>query len=201
VYDYVDGKADWMAYGLPVEGEDGPFLGSHLTDPPSCDVDLTVGEVRPLVARAEPQPVVVLADGLAVGEVDGEALAGHGDDVAVLDVMDPVPSTVRPSVTLAAVAGAGGGRRLVTTSDGRLLGHAEVEAGPDDDGGPGHDHAGEEAFERELGEVMAAIAERFGDREPSEEELRSFLHDRLVSEGKSSEEADRFLDQLGADEE
>jgi hypothetical protein len=30
VYDYVDGKVDWMAYGQPVEGDEGPFLGAEL---------------------------------------------------------------------------------------------------------------------------------------------------------------------------
>ncbi len=43
---------------------------------------------------------------------------------------------------------------------------------------------------------MAAIEERFGDREPGEHELRSFLRDRLVAEGRTEEDADRFLDEL-----
>jgi len=45
---------------------------------------------------------------------------------------------------------------------------------------------------------MEAIEERFGDREPSEAELRSFLHGRLVAEGRTAEDADHFLDQLEA---
>jgi hypothetical protein len=55
-----------------------------------------------------------------------------------------------------------------------------------------------EAFEKELTEVMAGVEERFGDREPTEAELRSFLRDRLVAEGRSAEDADRFLDELEA---
>lgn len=198
MYDYVDGKADWMAYGLPVDGEDGPFLGSRLTEAPTCDVDLTVGDARRALAghRGGREPLVLLAEGLAVGEVDEPALAGHDDDVALLDVLDPVPTTVRPSVTVRAVAEKGGGRRLVTTSDGRLLGQATVEAA-DDGAHEDHDHGEMGQYEKELGEVMAGIEERFGDREPSEDELRTFLRDRLVAEGRSPEDADRFLDRLG----
>jgi hypothetical protein len=190
VYDYVDGKVDWMAYGLPVEGADGPFLGDDLMAATTCDVGATVGEARSLLGD---NPVIVVADGLAVGEIDAGNLDGHADDEKVLDVMDPVPTTVRPSVTEASAAESGGGRQLVTTSDGRLLGQAFVH-------GHTHDHIDEEAFDAELASVMEAVEERFGDREPSEEELRSFLRERLVAEGRSAEDADRFLDELEAGE-
>jgi CBS domain-containing protein len=194
-----------MAYGLPVEGKDGPFLGGQLVDVPTCDVAGTVGDARRLLEQSGAETVVVVADdGLAVGEVDPEALGGHADDDALLDVMDPVPTTVRPSVTVASVAEAGGGTRLLTTSDGRLLGQASVVAGDSaHDDHAGHDHEGhdhEEEFDRELALVMEAIEERFGDREPTEAELRSFLHGRLVAEGRTAEDADHFLDQLEARE-
>ncbi len=213
-----------MAYGLPVEGRDGPFLGQQVADVVTCDVSLTAGDARGLLDRAGAGSVFVVADGgLVVGEVDAGTLEGHADSERLLDVMDPVPTTVRPSVTVASLAGAGGGRRLVTTSDGRLLGEATVDAVTDDHAGhdhAGHDHAGhdhgdgdgdgaghnqgdgddDDAFDRELERVMEAIGERFGDREPSEVELRSFLRERLVAEGRSAEDADRFLDQLEADD-
>ncbi len=187
-----------MAYGLPVEGRDGPFLGAQLTEPVTCDVSLTAGDARRLLDRPGTDSVVVVAGGgMVVGEVDAGTLEGHADAARLLDVMDPVPTTVRPSVTVAALAEGGGGRRLVTTSDGRLLGEATVEG----DERAGHDHGAEtdtEAFEEELGRVMAAVEERFGDREPTEAELRSFLRDRLVSEGRTPDDADRFLDELDA---
>ena len=194
-----------MAFGLPVEGDDGPFLADRLAEVPTCDVSGSVAEARQALERSGDDAVVVLADGLVVGEVDRDALADQADDVRLLDVLSPVPSTVRPSVTVAAVAEAGGGSRLVTGSDGRLMGRATVEAADDDHAGhghEGHDHGDDvdmEPFEQELGEVMKAVAERFGDREPDPEELRAFLHERLVAEGKSTEEADRFLDDLVAD--
>ncbi|HVL07237.1 MAG TPA: hypothetical protein VM388_14705 [Acidimicrobiales bacterium] len=188
----MDGKSDWMAYGLPVEGDDGPFLGGHVSEVPTCDAGATVEEARAALGDGE-TVVVVAGDGLVVGETGAETLDGHAGDAAVLDIMDPVPTTVRPSVTVAALAEAGGGSRLVTTSDGRLLGLATVEAEEHD-----HDHEGMEAFEKELTDVMASVEERFGGREPTEAELRSFLRDRLLAEGRSAEDADRFLDELEA---
>ena len=47
-------------------------------------------------------------------------------------------------------------------------------------------------------ELALDVQERFGvGVEPSEEELRAFLRERLVNEGKTPEEADAFLDRLG----
>ena len=192
----MDGKSDWMAYGLPVEGADGPFLGGELSEVPTCDAGGTVADARAAVGNAQ-AVIIVAGDGLVVGEIDAEALPGHAGEAAVLDVMDPVPTTVRPSVTVAALAEAGGGSRLVTTSAGHLLGLATIEAEAHDHDHD-HDHDSAEAFEKELTEVMAGVEERFGDREPSEAELRSFLRDRLVTEGRSAEDADRFLDELEA---
>lgn len=132
--------------------------------------------------------VLVNGDGLAVGDVDEEVLKGKAGDVALLDVLRPVPDTVRPSVTVASVAEAGGGRRLVTTSAGRLLGQATIGATghKDDHVHEGHDHEGDhgeppvdmERYERELAAVMKAVEDHFGDREPSADELRTFLRDR-----------------------
>lgn len=39
-------------------------------------------------------------------------------------------------------------------------------------------------------DVIFAAQEHFGDRQPSDEEMRSFLRERRVSEGESAEEAD-----------
>ncbi len=207
MYDYVDGKADWMAYGLPVEGDDGPFLGDQVETVPTCDVTLTVADARREIDRSDANVVVLVhAGGLVVGDMDGESLEGQADDVELLEVLRPVPSTVRPSVTPASVAEAGGGQRLVTTSDGRLLGRATVEAADHDHHGDheGHDHDAPsldiKRYEAELAEVMTAVEERFGDREPSAHELRAFLRERLVADGRSVEDPDRFLDDSGIGE-
>ncbi len=193
-----------MAFGLPVEGEDGPFLGEHLVEEPTCDVSLTVGEARKVVDESGADVVIVVAGGgLAIGGIDADALEDQDDEAGLVDVLRPVPSTVRPSVTVSSVADAGGGSVLVTDSDGRLLGRAIVESGDHhDDDHEGHDHgestADEERYEQELATVLKAVEERFGDREPSTEELRAFLHERLVAEGRSAEEADEMLEQLAA---
>ena len=194
----MDGKVDWMAYGLPVEGEDGPFVGERVSPVPTCDVGSSVADARRALEESGDDLIVVVAgDGLAVGQVEADELEGRADDEPLIDVMSPVPSTYRPSVTVAALGEEGPGRHLISTSDGRLLGGATVEAS-EHDHDHDHDHGGvdEEQFEKDLTEVMAGIEERFGDREPTEEELRAFLRDRLVAEGRSEEDADRFLDEL-----
>lgn len=48
-------------------------------------------------------------------------------------------------------------------------------------------------------DVIFAAQEHFGDHQPSDEEMRGFLRDRLLSEGKSAEEADEFLARMGGD--
>ena len=201
----MDGKVDWMAYGLPTEGEDGPFIGDRVSTVPTCDAASTVADARRALEGSDGGRLVVLAgDGLAVGEVEADELEGRGDDEVLLDVMSPVPSTYRPSVTFEALIEDGGtGQFLVSTPDGRLVGAVTIEAGDhdhDDHDHDGHDHKhgsfDEQQFEKDLTEIMGAIEERFGDREPSEAELRAFLRERLVAEGRSEEEADKFLDEM-----
>lgn len=48
-------------------------------------------------------------------------------------------------------------------------------------------------------DVLFAARDHFGDHEPSDEEMRGFLRNRLISEGKSAEEADDFLAHMGND--
>ncbi len=52
----------------------------------------------------------------------------------------------------------------------------------------------------QLVEIALAVQERFGEGvQPSEEEIRGFLRERMISEGKSPEEADAFLAEMGGD--
>jgi hypothetical protein len=193
VYDYVDGKADWMAFALPVEGDDGPFAGQAVSEVPTCDAGGTAADARAALDEAGTDvAIVVSCHGLAVGAVDRDALAGADPGAPLLDVMEVVPGTVRPSVTLDSLSG----RSLVTTSDGRLLG----EVVPDEH--HHHDHHDDlgERMERELSDTLEAVHERFGDQEPPEGELRSFLRERLVDEGRTPEEADELMAHLGDEE-
>ena len=190
MYDYVAGKVDWMGFGLPTEGEDGPFVGERVTEVVTLDPDDTAAEARTRLTDAGADVAVVVAGGLAVGAVERKGLDEAGDDELLLEVMDPVPPTVRPSETVPGLAESGADRVLVTDPDGRLLGEARIDAGE----APG---PGGEPFEEELREVMEAVRARVGDKEPDAEELRGFLKDRLVREGRTPEEADRFLAEMG----
>ena len=187
-----------MAHGLPVEGEDGPFVGQRVARLPTCGPEQTVGDARAVLQESGAEEMVVVAcDDRAVGLVDADRLDGAPDDAPVVEVMAAVPGSIRPSVTVASLAGRDAERVLVTTSDGRLLGVAEGGDGQGHDDGHDHGHADAHELERELGDLMQAVRERFGDREPSPDELRELLRDRLIDEGRSPEEADRLMADLG----
>ena len=191
MYDYVDGKSDWMAFNLPVEGEDGPYAGGSLVDVPTCLAGDAVSDVAGrLREEGADRAVVVTDDGVVLGVVELGDLDDGRSDATAGDVMAVSPSTVRPSVLLSSLAEGGQGGVLVTTSDGRLLGAAEAKEASDD--------RPEEMqeLEKEFLDTAFAVQEHFGDREPSEEELRSFLRDRLVDEGRSPEEADAVIAKL-----
>lgn len=79
-------------------------------------------------------------------------------------------------------------------ADGGLGIVAEPEPPPDDR------PAGMIELQDGFLDVVFAAQERFGDRQPSDEEMRGFLRERLMSEGKTAEEADEFLARLGQDE-
>ncbi|MDQ6616941.1 MAG: hypothetical protein M3083_19875 [Actinomycetota bacterium] len=135
-----------------------------------------------------PSAAIVLGPaGLAVGAIDDDALAAAADSDLVLDVMDPVPTTVRPSVTVASLLESED-RTLITSSDGRLLG--QVVGGDPEEGDE------TEGYDEEVAKILAEVRERFGSDDPSEEQLRAFLHDRLVAQGRTAEEADQFLAEM-----
>lgn len=73
------------------------------------------------------------------------------------------------------------------TPDGRPGTVVEPEPPPDDR------PAEHQRLQAEFLSVLFDMQEHFGDREPSDEEVRGFLRERLISEGKSPEEADEFL--------
>jgi Mg/Co/Ni transporter MgtE len=98
VYDYMPGKADWLARGLPVEGDQKPVL--RVKDVVHDDVvraslEEPVGHVR---ARVEQSPygfALVVADGgTLLGRLRTRALEGDPDATSE-QAMEPGPSTVR----------------------------------------------------------------------------------------------------------
>jgi rhodanese-related sulfurtransferase len=52
-------------------------------------------------------------------------------------------------------------------------------------------------LQAELLRLLFDIQEHFGEREPGDEEIRAFLRQRLIDEGRSAEEADNFLARMG----
>src|SRR5262252_6808069 len=127
VYDYMAGKADWLAADLPFEGT--ARLAGRFT---RRDV-ATVGE-RTLAAEAlrllEAQgfgPVLVLNQaGVVMGAAYRDPLAAAPGEAEVGSVMRFGVSTVRPSEDAAALAHRIGHaqvtRAVVTRADGTLIG-------------------------------------------------------------------------------
>ena len=132
VYDYVAGKADWGSFGLPLEGTKGARAGEHVrADVPTCRLEERLQDVRHQVSAAGWDTCIVVNEHRVVlGRLGRKALAME-EDVAVEAVMTAGPSTVRPSITLAAIVERMRNQNLtnlpVTTSDGRLVGLLRLE--------------------------------------------------------------------------
>ena len=129
VYDYVAGKADWLARGLAREGEkagEPRAADSARTDAVTCQPHERIGAVRD---RAEASPYgfafVTSPDGVLLGRLRRAVL--EGDPAAVAEaVMEPGPSTVRADTPAAELRERMEYRNLttavITDPDGRLLG-------------------------------------------------------------------------------
>lgn len=129
VYDYVAGKADWLAAGLATEGPASATVrpGSVVRrDVATCGPDDTVAIARARAqASAWDRCLVVNEARVVLGVLDEQGLAGADDAVAEA-VMRLGPTTVRADEDLAGLL-----RRmherdtasvLVTDPDGRLIG-------------------------------------------------------------------------------
>ncbi|HWB72638.1 MAG TPA: CBS domain-containing protein [Egibacteraceae bacterium] len=132
VYDYVPGKADWMAAGLPTEGPKASvprITQVARSEVPRCRPDETVGELRDRIGDWE-LGVVVNDGGVVLGTVRAEVL-GLDDARPVADVMQEGPVTFRPNLGLSDLAAhlrkRGVPRVLVTRSDGTLIGLVLLE--------------------------------------------------------------------------
>lgn len=134
MYDYTDGKLDWLAAGLPAEGRNArrPRAGEVARkDVPTCGLSDRIGEVRDRVASAGWDTCVVVNDERVVlGLLRGEQLA-KGEDELVEHVMRPGPSTFRPYVAVEDLVHYMLHHDLdsspITTSDGRLVGLLRAE--------------------------------------------------------------------------
>lgn len=130
VYDYVPGKADWLAHGLPVEGEQAEIPtagGLARNDVVTCRLDDPIFELR---ARVERSPygfaLVTTNGGILLGRLRTSAMKTAAADADAQTVMEPGPTTVRADTTAAELAERLRDRRLTTailsTPEGRLIG-------------------------------------------------------------------------------
>ncbi|MGN6331461.1 MAG: CBS domain-containing protein [Motilibacteraceae bacterium] len=135
VYDYTDGKADWLAADLPFDGEAqliGPL--TRRTVPTVAD-DATTAAAR---ARAEAVgfgPVIVLNPaGIVLGTLRAEQLEQADADTPVAGLLRFGISTVRPSEQVTELVHRMAHRSLtrvvVTRSDGGLVGLFFTEDAP-----------------------------------------------------------------------
>src|SRR5216684_7496203 len=129
VFDYVDGKLDWMAAGLPTEG-------TNAERPRAADVarkdvvtgrlDEHLGDVSERAAAGGWEAAVVVnEERIVLGLLRKKELAGDSGQ-PVERAMRPGPSTSRPYVSIAEMAAFMVEHNLdsspITTSDGRLVG-------------------------------------------------------------------------------
>jgi CBS domain-containing protein len=129
VHDYVPGKVDWLAHGLPCEGSmaDVPTAGTRMrSDVPTAQLDEPVGKVRDRVEISRHGFALVLdSDGVLLGRLRRAALDADPRTLAGA-VMEPGPATIRPHQPAAEVADGlrerGHVSRIVTDPSGRLLG-------------------------------------------------------------------------------
>jgi Mg/Co/Ni transporter MgtE len=125
----VDGKLDWLAAGLPIEGtvSQAPRAGDVARhDVPTCRMDERVEQVRERVHAAGWEACVVVNDErIVLGLLRKHELL-KGRDEPVEQIMRPGPSTFRPHVRIEEMAAYMMEHDLpnspITTSDGRLVG-------------------------------------------------------------------------------
>ncbi len=134
VYDYVFGRKDWEAAGLPMEGTDvrGSVVADATThDPATATVEESVGRARARL-NGDTQVVVINEAGVVVGVMRKESWETT-DDTRVGDAMRLGPATVRPGAQLTPLIGRMESRDvesvIVSDAEGRLIGVITLESG------------------------------------------------------------------------
>ena len=129
VFDYVGGKADWFAAGLPREGRLAgvPRTGDIARrDEVTCRLSDRLGDIINKVREAGKEACVVTTDGsIVLGRIRIDRLDGDPQAQAE-EVMESGPTTTRADTTLASILERLQARDvdniLVATSDGRFVG-------------------------------------------------------------------------------
>jgi CBS-domain-containing membrane protein len=129
VYDYAPSKVDWMARGLPMEGEkagEPRAIDLARTDVVTCGLQDTIRAIHERVAKSPYRFAFVLGPGgVLLGRL-GKANLEHDPDAQAQDVMEPGPSTTRPDTApeklLAKLQQNDLTIAILTDPEGRLLG-------------------------------------------------------------------------------
>jgi CBS-domain-containing membrane protein len=129
VYDYVAGKADWSAAGLPLAGPAASVPRAAdlaRTDAPTCTLADDLRTVRNRVRASSWDTCIVLDENrVVIGRLGRRAIAAD-DESSVEGAMFEGPGTIRPDMTLERIVERLRERDLktavVTTPDGRLVG-------------------------------------------------------------------------------
>jgi len=106
VFDYVPGKIDWMAHGLPVDATTSTTtIGQYLRhDVVTAALDDYVHDVRARVEAGDHDFALVLAgDTTLLGRLRCSVLDAADPDARAGQVMERGPSTLRPHEPAAAV--------------------------------------------------------------------------------------------------
>ena len=134
VYDYVAGKADWLAAALPSRGASSGVLrardairGGDI----ACHFGEKLRDSADRIQAAGKDLCIVIDDQhVVLGRVRGRALASD-PSANIEDIMQHGPSTIRPDVPLEAVVESlregNVTSTLVTDPEGRLIGTLYLE--------------------------------------------------------------------------
>jgi CBS domain-containing protein len=134
VYDYVAGKSDWMAAGLPTEGNRAhPPRAAEVMDRsvPTCGpAELVADVMARLGSRGVQLCVVVNARQVVQGRLPLDRL-DPADVRPAEEAMEPGPATIRADADLAETTERmrrrGVRSLIVSTPDGVLLGVVHIE--------------------------------------------------------------------------
>ena len=134
VYDYVAGKADWMAAGLPTEGNGAhPPRVAKVMDRfvPTCELAEALADVIARLGPSGAQLCVVVNEHRVVQGRLRLDRVDPTDPRSAEEAMEPGPTTIRADADLADTTGRmrqrGVATLIVSDPDGVLLGAVHLE--------------------------------------------------------------------------